>query len=275
MKRSVLVTGASGFVGMQVLSHILDFDVRIVVIIRETSREKFLSLGHPIEIISSSDLFLESEEWWINVLQNIDTVIHLAWYAEPGKYLHSSKNIECLQGTLVMAGAVIKSGVSRFIGIGTGAEYDPDCGYASVKSRINPRTIYASCKASLFFTLSSWFGSANVEFAWCRIFFLYGEGEDARKLSPFLRRKFQAGEVARISGGDNIRDFLDVKVAGRMIAETSVSSDQGAINVCSGIPVTVREFAEKIADEYGARELLKDGISDSNAFDYPCLVGVL
>ena len=90
-----------------------------------------------------------------------------------------------------------------------------------------------------------------------------------------MRRKFQAGEVARISGGDNIRDFLDVKVAGRMIAETSVSSDQGAINVCSGIPVTVREFAEKIADEYGACELLKDGISDSNAFDYPCLVGVL
>jgi nucleoside-diphosphate-sugar epimerase len=275
MKRSVLVTGASGFVGMQVLSHMLDLNVRIVVIIREISREKISSLGHPIEIISSSDLFLESEEWWISVLQNIDTVIHLAWYAEPGKYLHSSKNIECLQGTLVMGRAASRSGVRRFIGIGTCAEYDSDCGYVSISSRVNPRTIYASCKASLFFTLSSLFEGSNVEFAWCRIFFLYGEGEDARRLSPFLRAKFQAGEVAELRGGNNVRDFLDVKAAGKMIAETAVSSEQGAVNICSGIPVTVREFAEKIADEYGARHLLKYGMPDSNSFDPPCLVGVL
>ncbi len=69
------------------------------------------------------------------------------------------------------------------------------------------------------------------------------------------------------------RDFLDVAVAGRMISDTALK--QGSINICSGIPITVRQLAEQIADEYGCRNLLLFGARDDNPIDPPCIVGIL
>jgi nucleoside-diphosphate-sugar epimerase len=50
--------------------------------------------------------------------------------------------------------------------------------------------------------------------------------------------------------------------------------EQGAVNVCSGVPVTVRELAERIADEYGRRDLLRFGARPDNLTDPPVVVGV-
>jgi dTDP-6-deoxy-L-talose 4-dehydrogenase (NAD+) len=38
--------------------------------------------------------------------------------------------------------------------------------------------------------------------------------------------------------------------------------------------VTVRELAERIADEYGRRDLLRFGARPDNLVDPPCVVGV-
>ncbi len=83
-----------------------------------------------------------------------------------------------------------------------------------------------------------------------------------------------AGEPAELSSGNQIRDFLDVREAGAMIAEAALSERQGPVNICSGVPVTVRQLAERIADAYGRRDLLRFGARADNAFDPPCVVGV-
>ena len=118
------------------------------------------------------------------------------------------------------------------------------------------------------------FRSAGVEFAWCRLFYLYGEGEDERRLVPFLRGKLEAGEAAELTSGQQIRDYLDVRDAGRMIADAALGTVQGPINICSGIPVTIRQLAEQIADEYGRRDLLRFGARPDNPVDPPCVIGV-
>jgi dTDP-6-deoxy-L-talose 4-dehydrogenase (NAD+) len=56
--------------------------------------------------------------------------------------------------------------------------------------------------------------------------------------------------------------------------ETVLSDEQGAVNICSGIPITVRQLAEQVADEYGRRDLLKFGVRPDNLVDPPCVVGV-
>ena len=53
-----------------------------------------------------------------------------------------------------------------------------------------------------------------------------------------------------------------------------MSDNQGAFNVCSGIPITVRALAERIADEYNARHLLRFGARQDNVVDPPCIVGI-
>ena len=269
-----LLTGATGFVGRQVLRALDGQGKPVRVVVREGKQDQVEELEGIESIVSTPDLFAEGAEWWANVCNGIDTVIHVAWYAEPGQYLKSTKNIDCLAGTLQLAKGAAQSRVKRFVGVGTCFEYDLSGGLLSVDTPLRPLTPYAGAKAAAFMALSQWLPQQHVEFAWCRLFYLYGEGEDERRLVPYLRTKLAAGESAELTSGKQIRDFLDVREAGRMIAETALGHLQGPFNVCSGAPITVRQLAEQIADEYGRRNLLKFGARQDNLIDPPRVVGI-
>jgi dTDP-6-deoxy-L-talose 4-dehydrogenase (NAD+) len=228
-----------------------------------------------IALITTPDLFAETSTWWADACSGADTVIHAAWYTEPGKYLTSERNLDCLVGTLRLAQGAAQARVRRFVGIGTCFEYDlADSAPLGVDAPLKPLTPYAAAKAAAFLTLSQWLPLEHVEFCWCRLFYLFGEGEDARRLVPYLRAKLAAGEPALLTGGDKVRDFLDVREAGRSIVGHALGPDIGPVNVCSGIPVTVRQLAERIADEYARRDLLKFGARPDNLVDPPHVVGL-
>ena len=177
-------------------------------------------------------------------------------------------------GTLQLAKGAAQSQVRRFIGIGTCFEYDLTGGMLSVETPLRPLTPYAGAKAAAYLALLQWLPLQGVEFAWCRLFYLYGEGEDARRLAPYLRSKLAAREPAELTSGNQIRDFLDVGEAARQIVAAALSDRQGPVNICSGVPITVRQLAEQLADETGRRDLLKFGARPDNLVDPPCVVGV-
>jgi dTDP-6-deoxy-L-talose 4-dehydrogenase (NAD+) len=225
-------------------------------------------------IVATDSVFAETESWWLQTLRDVDVVIHLAWYVEPGKYLTAPENLDCLCGTLRMAKAAATAGVRRFVGIGTCFEYDLTNGRMSTDAALRPLTLYAATKASTYIALSQWLPQNNVEFAWCRLFYLYGEGEDQRRFVPYLRKCLSEGKAAELTNGLQVRDFLDVRDAASMIVDCATGINKGPINICSGIPITIRAFAERIADEYGRRDLLNFGARPDNEMDPPYVVGV-
>lgn len=269
-----LLTGSTGFVGRQVLRALGEKGVRVRAVVREGKHEHVAELENIESIVTTPDLFAESADWWADVCKGIETVIHVAWYAEPGKYLQSAKNLDCLTGTLQLAKGAAQSGVKRFIGIGTCFEYDLSAGMLFVDTPLRPLTPYAGAKAAAFMALAQWLPSQEVEFAWCRLFYLFGEGEDGRRLVPYLRSRLAAGEPAELTSGTQIRDFLDVREAGYMIAQTALGDRQGPVNICSGIPITVRQLAERIAEEYQRLDLLRFGVRPDNLVDPVRVVGV-
>ncbi len=270
----VLITGASGFVGTQILKALSSADVELLPLVRHGKEACIPTLSNLERIVTTADLFQESESWWTEQCHDIDTIIHAAWYAEPGKYLQASQNIDCLLGSLRLAKGAAMAGVRRFIGIGTCFEYDLSHRVLSVETPLKPVTPYAASKAALYLQLSQWFPLQSIEFAWCRLFYLYGEGEDKRRLVPYLRQQLEKGEPVELTSGRQIRDFLDVSEAGKQIADIALSSQVGAINICSGSPITVRQFAEQIAHEYGRRDLLRFGVRPDNLVDPPCVLGI-
>ena len=270
----ILLTGATGFVGRQVLRELGTRNCKVRLIVRDGSQSRIAQSSAIDAVIVTADLWSESVAWCADVCRDVDSVIHVAWYAEPGQYLQSPKNLECLAGTLRLAQGASQAKVRRFVGIGTCFEYDLSAGYLTVATPLRPSTPYAAAKAAAFMALSQYLPQQGVEFTWCRLFYLYGEGEDERRLVPYLRAKLSADEPADLSSGSQIRDYLDVREAGRMLVEKALGAGQGPVNICSGTPVTVRALAERIADEYGRRDLLRFGARPDSLVDPPCVVGV-
>lgn len=272
MKKRVLLTGATGFVGKQVLARLLKADIDIRLVLRSGSASK---IKHSVnDLVWTDDLFAQDRSWWQEVCQDVHTVIHSAWYTEPGKYIQSVKNFECLSGTLEMAVGAAGAGVKRFVGVGSCSEYDMSAGYLSIQTALQPTTIYGAAKAATFMALSQYFTQMKIDFSWCRLFYLYGEDEDSRRFVPYLRHQLTNGLTAELTSGKQIRDYLDVTLAGAEIAEIALTNVSGPRNICSSKPLSIRELAEEIADEYGRRDLLRFGMRPDNDFDPPCIVGM-
>jgi len=273
MIQNILITGASGFIGRQVLSALKNHKHNITLVLRPGSKNKIQDFNFITKIVETEDLFKESDEWWKKTCANIDLIIHLAWYAEPGMYLNSDKNIDCLLGTLNLAKGAINAGIKRFVGIGTCLEYDLSGEILSVDTPLMPLTPYGANKTAVFLTLLQLFSQKKIEFAWCRLFYLYGENEDKRRLISYVRSSIESGDNVELSNGNQVRDYMDVKDAGIRIAKVSIGNTQGPINICSGIPITVRDLVERVADEYGRRDLLKFGARPNNPNEPQTIIG--
>ncbi|WP_343577183.1 NAD(P)-dependent oxidoreductase [Mycobacterium sp.] len=271
---TVTLTGATGFVGRQILRNLLERGCSVRVLVRDPSRLPDVRAHAALEVAQTPDLFAEEAGRLEELLEGSETLVHAAWYTEPGEYLTSALNLACLTGTLNLAYAFAAVGGKRFVGVGTCAEYDSSAGLMTTDTPLAPNTLYAACKASAFQVLNRFLGAEGVSFAWCRIFYIYGEGEDDRRLVPYIRRQLGSGQEALLTRGDQVRDFLDVKDAGRMIAGVAQGQQEGAVNICSGEEMIVRQLAERIADEYGRRDLLRFGARPENIFDPPRVVGV-
>ena len=271
----VLVTGATGFVGRQVARALDAQGHEVVAFVRRGSAPPVWSK----DVVETQDLFAESPKVLQSTLTSVDAVVHVAWYAEPGKYLNSEKNLDCLTGTIRLARAAMAAGVRKFVGVGTCFEYDLNTSMASDERRIEPDsalrpdTVYGASKAAAYMALDRAFADAGVSFAWCRLFYLFGEGEDSRRLLPYVLERLNAGAEADLTPGTQLRDFLDVREAGRQIANVVAAQCEGPINVCSGEAISVRNFILSQVPDTADKNLLNFGARQMRSDEHPCVVG--
>jgi len=270
----VVVTGASGFVGTQIVKQLAG-NGHTVLFISRPEAARLLAKSYPdATILESEDLFAQSADWWEDRCRGADAVIHAAWYVNPADYLNSEKNAACVAGSFRMAQGAARAGVQRFVGLGTCMEYTLPSDQLDISSPTVPSTVYGACKLALYEILNGFLESTEVRFSWCRLFYLFGEGENEKRLYPYLKQRLEAGEKAQLGAGTQLRDYMDVAVAGARIADVIDTGQVGAINICSGYPVSIRQFAESIADRYGRRDLLEFGTHQPHPRDPSAVVGV-
>ncbi len=267
----ILITGATGFVGLPVAQKLASAGHDLTCILRAGTEDRLQGLD--THTIPCGVVFAQSPDWWAKTLAGQDLAVHLAWYAEPGKYLTSERNLDCLAGTLSMAKGAVAAKLPRFVGIGTCFEYDLSAGELSVDTPLAPDTPYAAAKVAAFTMLRSWFASKNVEFLWARLFYLHGAREDQRRLVAYLHNQLGNGQAAELGSGAAVRDYLHVEVAAELLVRDITSSRVGPTNICSGKGVTIRALAEGIADQYDRRDLLRFGVRPDILTDPPIVVG--
>jgi nucleoside-diphosphate-sugar epimerase len=112
-----------------------------------------------------------------------------------------------------------------------------------------------------------------------RLFGVYGAGERPWRLLPSIHDRLVRGQPVPLSEGSQVRDYLHIAdvAAGLMALAAAISETPRApsiVNLCSGAEITVRRFAETLADGLGApRELLQFGAIPMRSREIAYLVG--
>ncbi len=255
----VLVTGVTGFIGSHLARLLVRGGCTVHALIRPSSDtwriKDVLQLMRPV--YGDLDKFEECREQIAGIRPEV--CFHLAWYAEPGKYLRSEKNVNMLEGSLHLARCLANSGCKRLICLGTCFEYDTDLGYLSEASPTGPRSLYAACKLGLYTILQHLLDAGGMELAWVRLFYQYGPHEDSRRLVPSVICSLLRGQRVTVNRGSLIRDFLHVEDVVAAIWAVGRGSLSGAINVGSGIPVSVGEVAAAIGTILDRSDLIEFG----------------
>jgi UDP-glucose 4-epimerase len=141
---------------------------------------------------------------------------------------------------------------------GSGSEYDTmgATGPVDEDHPLEYRKLYGASKAAAGLTALAIAEAGNLPLVVGRIFGVYGCGEAPHRLLPSLVRNLSAGNRVPLSAGLQIRDFLhveDLLSAVRALTEAAEARQIRSIfNIATGDPRAVRCFAEIVAEELGA-----------------------
>lgn len=256
----VLLTGAGGFIGAQVARALLASGAEVHAVVRDRSRAPRLAAIEKELTIHEADLVDRAAAARVIDAGKPEICVHGAWYAVPGKYLDAPENLTHVAASLDLVQRLVHAGCTRIVGLGTCFEYDTSLGVPLVESSpTKPRFLYAASKLALHDVLRAYAPIAKVGFAWCRIFYQYGPMEPRERLVPHVVDRLVDGGVAETTEGGQIRDFLHVADVGAAIAAVALSDLEGAVNIGSGVAVTVRELVGTIARLCDAEDRVRFG----------------
>lgn len=269
-----LVTGANGFIGSHTVRALLARGHEVAVILRP-GREpwRLADSATRLTIIPGDLMAPDAALAPALAAWQPDACIHLAWYVEPGMYLAARENIAALEGSVRLLDALIAAGCAQVVMAGTCAEYAPGSGALHEDHPLRPASLYAASKHALHLLASQIAADAGINLAWARIFFLYGPHEDERRLVPSLIRALQRGETFPASTGEQVRDYLHVTDVAAALCALAEQQVNGAFNIASGEPATVRQVMETVGDIVGSSQLIAFGALPSRAWETPVIVG--
>lgn len=271
--RRVLVTGASGFIGRHCLLPLRERGYEIVAARRRRDAGEGLPQIDGLRWIDA-DLLAADGARQLLAEAGASHLLHLAWTVEPGKMISDPANLAWLRASIDLMQRFHESGGQRIVVGGSCYEYDWRFGYCNEQLTLRiPDTLYGAAKNSLYEALTGYAASVGMEAAWGRMFFLFGPGENRRRLVPSVVLSLLRGEPALASHGLQIRDYLPVQdVADGMVALLD-SGARGGYNIAGGQATTIGSILDTLGTITGRPELIRKGALAARANDAPMVVG--
>jgi len=265
----VLVTGATGFLGRQCLPPLVEAGHEVHAVSRSGVDVPGVA-SHRADLLDRSDR--------LRVVEDVGAthLLHLAWCTDHGRFWSDPRNVDWAGATLDLVRAFALGGGARAVVAGSCAEYDWTGADADplheTRSPRRPATLYGQAKLSTQEILSAYAPEVGLSFGWGVLFFLLGPSEKPDRLVPSVITALLAGRPAALTAGTQVRDFLDIRDAGRAMVELLTSDVEGRVNVASGRGVPLAEVCTRVAYLLGRPDLLDLGRIPMSAADPSHLV---
>lgn len=238
----VLLTGASGFLGRYVLDNLHRRGIETVVVGRQ------LAANQADSPFIGADLLTVTDFSWLVKQANATHLLHMAWYAEHGRYWTSPLNLRWVEATIRLVEAFCEAGGQQVVVAGTCAEYDWSSGVCrEEETPLHPATLYGISKDATRRLIMGLCARYQVQCGWGRVFFPFGTGEAKQRLIPSLIQVLQGNRPPFAVNCRASRDFLHaLDVAEGFI--TLLLYGQGTVcNISSSLPVRLGDVVHKLA----------------------------
>ena len=259
----VLLTGATGFIGRHALIALAEAGHQVHAVARRRGPDTPGVIWHEVDLLSGCEIVAEVQP---------EVLVHLAWYAEHGKFWSSVENVRWVEASLALLRKFADAGGRRAVMAGSCAEYEFSRELYPESAPLRPASLYGAAKHGLHVVACAFCRQADIELAWGRVFFLYGPFEAPGRFVPSLVLSLLRGDSAPMTEGTQRRDFLHVADAGAAFAALADSRVTGAVNVASGEAVALRDIALQIARRLGAEGLLQIGALPMREGEPPALL---
>ena len=244
---TIAVTGAAGFVGRHLVRALVSRGESVVGVVRRPP-------SHPVEGVRYVTLDLAAPgDAPYTAIGAPDHLVHLAWGGLPN-YLslhHFERELPLHYSFLA---AMIHAGLPSLTVTGTCYEYGLVDGELAETREPLPANPYAFAKVALWRQLSFLQQAHPFALTWARLFYMWGDGQSPTSLYPLLQAAIARGDTTfPMSAGEQLRDYLPVGTVAETLASLALRrGDDGVVNICSGVPVSIRTLVERWIAEQGA-----------------------
>ena len=241
MKKKVLLTGATGFIGGKIIKNLHNNENFDIICLGSSRVEGFKFINHNNYTFSKESFKQEG-------IDQIDIVIHAGAFTpkQNNEANHIEKSNSNIFNTIHLLNN-LPSLPEKFIFLSTLDVYPVVKGKITENHIPNPNTLYGSSKLYCEQVIEKWAKQENLVFQILRLGHIYGPGEgDYKKLIPLSIKKLIKNEIPTIySDGEDLRSFLYVEDCCRLIIKSiSLSDSAGPINIVSSHPESIKHIIE-------------------------------
>lgn len=264
--KTVLVTGANGYMGRHAVAELLKLGCRVLV--SDFSYEGIEEGAIPVE----TPIFDGDKDIYEKVGRP-DVCVHLAWRQG---FVHNSDSHICdLPKHYEFLKNMIDGGLRHVAVMGSMHEVGYWEGAIDENTPCNPKSMYGIAKNALRQCLFSLPQAENICIQWLRAYYIIGD--DLRNNSIFskiIKSEQDGAKTFPFTSGQNLYDFISVDELGYQIAR-AVTQDEvrGIINCCSGNPVSLADKVEEFIAKNNYSIRLEYGAFPDRPYDSPGVWG--
>ena len=262
---NVLVTGAAGFIGLNMIKYLNSTDSCIYALVLKGDHDGIIKLKQLDKDINIIEDTIDEMIDHIDLYPRFDKIFHFASVGVDPEYddieniIDTNIKMGCL---LINFASINKSGL--IINVGSCFEYGKnDMQVLKESDACYPESLYAVSKNASVNLMNIYAKKRDINLITVRPFGVFGSGEGENRLAPLIIKAGLTHRYLEMTGGEQVRYFVDVKDVVRCIFLLSHSTkikNYEIYNICSNNPVTVKEFAEEIISCLGFdRNLYKFG----------------